>query len=445
MDQARKLAGDLLTKITKEGAYSGAELDAALSGDQLSPRDKAFVTELVYGSLARLYSIDRILAGYSKVKLNKMEDQVLAQLRLAVYQIRYLDRVPPFAAVSEAVTIVRRKSPRAAGFVNGILRSILRDDQPLKFGSEIEELAFEFSMAPDLIRHFKAEMPQRYREVLAALVHPEGIAIRINEQKISPDAYRRLLDEAGIDHRPGWFSDSFLYLDRQGGMRNLPGYREGYFSVQNEAAALPPMVLSQGLDTGLALDLCAAPGGKSAYLKEKQPDLTVIAFDLTEQKLGRMKENFRRLDLAIETRAADAAEFLPELAGRADGILMDVPCSGLGLLGRKPDIRQHMDGKGMKELAGIQRRILENGSRYLKSGGSLVYSTCTLNQAENRQVVEDFLKGHPEYSLDETPLLELAAKAEAQGLDQLIVASGMLTVLPGRGLDGFFLAVLRKK
>lgn len=444
MDQARKLAGDLLTKITKDKLYSGAVLDEALSSDKLSTQDKAFVTELVYGSLARLYSIDRIIMNYSKVKLKKMEDQVLTQLRLAIYQIKYLDRVPPFAAVSEAVTIVRKKSPRGAGFVNGILRSILRDEKPLRFKNEVDELAFEFSLKPELVRHFKKEFPKRYREVMEALVQAEGICIRINVDQISPKDYGNLLAEADYDYRPGWFSDQFLYLDRQGGMRSLPGYREGYFSVQNEAAALPPMILAKTLQSGLALDLCAAPGGKSAFLKELLPELSVIAFDLTEQKLVRMKENFKRLDLKIETKVADATEFLPELETKADGILMDVPCSGLGLLGRKPDIRLHVDQTSMNELSEIQMKILNNGSRYLKSGGHLVYSTCTLNRTENQDVVQSFLKEHPDFSLVETHLNELVERSQDQGLDQLILSDGMLTVLPGKGLDGFFLAVLKK-
>lgn len=444
MDQVRKLAGDLLTKITKEGNYSGAVLDTALSGSQLSMQDKGFVTELVYGSLARLYSIDRIIMNYSKVKPKKMEDQVLAQLRLAIYQIKYLDRVPSFAAVSEAVTIVRKKSPKAAGFVNGVLRSILREEKPLTFKNEVDELAFEFSLNPELVRHFKTQQPTRYKEVLQALVQAEGICIRINVDQISPEKYGQLLDQAGYEYHQGLFSNQFLYLDRQGGMRNLPGYQEGYFSVQNEAAALAPMVLEKTLQSGLVLDLCASPGGKSAYLKELLPQLSVIAFDLTEQKLVRMKENFKRLDLDIETRVGDATQFQQDLEGKADGILMDVPCSGLGLLGRKPDIRLHMDAQGMKELALIQTKILANGSRYLKSGGTLVYSTCTLNKAENQDIIQGFLNQHPEFSLLALPLLELVNKAEAEGLNQLILEDGMLTVLPGHGLDGFFLAVLKK-
>lgn len=446
MDQARKLAGEILTKITKEGAYSGAALDAALFSVKLDARDKGFVTELVYGTLTRLYTIDRILQTYSKVKLTKMEDVVLAQLRLAIYQIRFLDRVPAHAAVSEAVTIVRKKSPRAAGFVNGTLRAILREDQPIRFAREVDRLAFAMSLKPELTAHFQTEYPDRAEAILGELLQPRGLSIRVNRQKISVAAYRALLDGAGIPWRAGWFSEAFLYLERQGALRDLPGFREGYFSVQNEAAALPPMVLAALVTGGQLLDLCAAPGGKSAYLAETLGEAAQItAFDLTEGKLQRMVENFHRLGLAITTRAADAAAFLPEYENTADGILLDVPCSGLGLLGRKPDIRQNMDRMGMAELAGISSRILANGSRYLKVGGYLVYSTCTLNRAENQANVETFLANHPDFHLISEPLSALADSAKAQGLDQLLLENGMLTVLPGQGLDGFFLAVLLRQ
>lgn len=445
MDKARKLAGDLLLKITKEGAYSGAELDQALFSGQLTDQDKAFVTELVYGTLARLYSIDEIIKAYSKIKLTKMEDQVLATLRIAIYQIQYLDKVPPFAAVDEAVTIVRKKSPKAAGFVNGMLRSILREEKDLKFPDEVARLSFTYSLRPELTRHFLTEYPDEAEAILENLVEPEGISIRINEKKITPEAYKKRLAEEGYEFTEGWFSPLFVYLNRQGSVRRLPGFAQGLFSVQNEAAALPPLILSKLVKSGSVLDLCASPGGKSAFIAEQSSDnLKVTAFDLSEHKLLRMRENFTRLGLAIETKAADAARFLPEYEGTADGIILDVPCSGLGLIGRKPDIRLKMDLKGMGELAKIQATILENGSKYLKNGGYLIYSTCTLNRAENQNMVLNFLKSHPEFSLLSGPALELQAHAAGQGLNNLRLDQGMLTVLPGDGLDGFFLAVLKR-
>lgn len=444
MDQARKLAGDLLTKITKEGAYSGAELDQALFNAKLTQQDKAFITELVYGTLARLYSIDRILETYSKVRLSKMEDQVLSQLRLAVYQMKFLDRVPPFAAVSEAVTIVRKKSPKAAGFVNGMLRSILREEKAVAFAGETDRLAFEYSLKPELVRHFQKTFGDRAPSILADLIQAEGLCIRVNQKKIASPDYTARLQEVGLEARPGWFSDQFLYLTRQGALRDLPGYRAGLFSVQNEAAALPPMLLHQLVPDGTILDLCAAPGGKSAYLAETPGDYRITAFDLSRRKLDRMEENYKRLGLTVTTRIGDATEFQPDLAESADGILLDVPCSGLGLLGRKPDIRHNMDQKGMQELAKIQARILRNGSRYLKRGGCLIYSTCTLNPAENQDNVRAFLADHPEFALQAQPLERLAEQAGARGLDNLLLHDGMLTVLPGAGLDGFFVAVLKK-
>lgn len=445
MDKARKLAGEVLTRITKDGAFSGAALDEALSSQELTAQDRAFVTELVYGTLSRLWSIDEIIRLYSKVRIRKMEDAVLSSLRIAIYQIKYLDRVPPFAAVDEAVTIVRRKSPRGAGLVNGILRSILRDEKEMKHSSELERLSFQYSLKPELTGHFLAEYPKDAEAILKGSLAPEGLSIRINRNKISPADYRLKLEEAGIGYRPGWFSPLFLTLERQGAVRDLPGFTEGWFSVQNEAAALPPLILSELVEKGQVLDLCAAPGGKSALMKElKGKDLAVTAFDLSTAKLQRMDENFRRLGLEIRTRAQDATAFLPELEEQADGVLLDVPCSGLGLLGRKPDIRQNMDLKGMEELAATQAAILDNGARYVKPGGFLIYSTCTLDRRENEDNVQRFLARHPDFKVLTGPAGKLLETQEKAGLDQLRVRDGLITVLPGQGLDGFFIAVLAR-
>ena len=445
MDKARKLAGDLLLKITKEGAYSGAELDQALFSGSLNDQDKGFVTELVYGSLARLYSIDEIIKAYSKIKLSKMEDQVLASLRIAIYQIKYLDKVPPFAAVDEAVTIVRKKSPKAAGFVNGMLRSILREEKEMKFPDEVARLSFDYSLRPELTKHFMKEYPDEAEELLQHLVEAEGVSIRINQQKITAQGYQDLLTEKDYEYSKGLFSPLFVNLIRPGSIRRLPGYSQGLFSVQNEAAALPPLLLSKLVKSGDVLDLCASPGGKSAFMAEQGgADLKVTAFDLSEHKLIRMKENFKRLGLSIETVVADATKSLPSYVDKAAGILLDVPCSGLGLMGRKPDIRLNMDLKGMAELAKLQRAILNNGSTYLKRGGYLIYSTCTLNQAENQDNVLQFLKTHTEFSLMTESVEELVTLAADIGIHQLRLDQGMLTVLPGNGLDGFFLAVLKR-
>ena len=192
-------------------------------------------------------------------------------------------------------------------------------------------------------------------------------------------------------------------------------------------------------------DLCAAPGGKSALMKEQGGEaVQVIAFDLSSAKLARMDDNFKRLGLEIQTRAQDATELLKDLEHQAAGVLLDVPCSGLGLLGRKPDIRQNMDLQSMAELKGTQAAILSNGARYVKPGGFLIYSTCTLNRSENEDNVHDFLESHPDFRILTGPSLKLLAAQQKSGIDQLRVQDGLITVLPGQGLDGFFIAALQK-
>lgn len=445
MDKARKLAGEVLTRITKEGVFSSTALDEALSSVSLTEQDKGFVTELVYGTLSRLWSIDQIIGTYSKVKISKMEDTVLSALRMAIYQIRYLERVPPFAAVDEAVTIVRKKSPRGAGFVNGVLRSILRDEKEIRYSRELDRMSFEYSLKPELTAHIMTEYPEDAERILKESLAPAGLSIRINQAKIQPKEYMKRLEEAGIEYQKGWFSPQFLTLERQGAVRRLPGFSEGWFSVQNEAAGLAPIILVELVRKGTILDLCAAPGGKSALMKEQGGDeLDITAFDLSSAKLRRMKDNFDRLGLTIQRKVQDATVYFEELEHQAEGVLMDVPCSGLGLLGRKPDIRLNMDQRGMSELQKTQAAILENGSRYVKAGGYLIYSTCTLNPAENEDNVKGFLAGHPEFRILRQPWDRIKQAEKAAGMDSLRLKEGMMTILPGHGLDGFFIAVLQK-
>lgn len=440
MDKARALATDLLIKITRKGAYSGSELDKALFGGTFDERDKAFVTELVYGTLNRLYSIDTIIAAYSKVKPGKMEDVVLASLRLAVYQLKYLDKVPQYAAVNEAVTIVRKGSSKAAPFVNGVLRSIMRDAVPLGFKDEIAELAYEYSMPPWITELIKVQYPADYRIILANLVESPGFTIRVNQLKISPEDYKTLLRETGVDFTEGTASPAFIRLVRSGGVRNLPGFAEGFFSVQNESAGLAALALKD-VPGSLFLDLCAAPGGKSAFLAElKGAGVHIKAFDIHDHKIGLMDRNFLRLGIKnIAAELSDATVQNPAFIGKAHGVIVDVPCSGLGIVGSKPDIKLNLKPGDVPKITRLQRQILDNAADYTADGGVLLYSTCTLNKAENEDNVRDFLKTHPGFELIPIPWLD-------EPRDYLIrIEDQMVTILPGNGYDGFFMALLHKK
>ncbi|PKK38664.1 Ribosomal RNA small subunit methyltransferase B [Clostridiaceae bacterium JG1575] len=443
MDPVRRLAGDLLICVLKKGAFSGAELDKALSKTDFSERDKAFLTTLVYGTLTHLYAIDFELAHHSKTKLSKLEDHVLTQLRLAVFQIRYLDKVPPFAAVSEAVSLVRKKNPKAAGYVNGVLRGLLRRQTAWSFASEEDALSFQYSLKPELTGHFLTSYPQHVREILEGLLQSGDLCLRISGTPQEVLAYQQTLEDQGFAVAPGRLHPMFLHVAHSGAVRSLPGYAEGRIAVQNEAAALPALLMAELVPRGKVLDVCAAPGGKSACLcLLGTPDLEITALDRTKAKVEKMRENFQRQHLPIKTFVQDGTVFRSKEAGAYDGVLLDVPCSGLGLMGKKPDIRQKMTLEGMRELEEIQRTLIAVNSRYVAKGGYLIYSTCTLNPRENEEAIRWFLAAEPSFQRCEEPL---QAWVSSRKTPQLLYQDGMLTVLPGQGLDGFFVAILQRR
>lgn len=440
MDKARKLATDILINITKRGAYSGAELDKALLSADLADKDKGFVTELVYGTIKRLYTIDEIIKTYSKVKINKMEDVVLASLRLAIYQVTFLDKIPQYAAVDEAVKIVSKFNKKAAPFVNGVLRSIMRGEKEIKFSNDILRLSFEYSMPPWITEIIKADYPNDFESVLKNLSATPGVTIRVNTLKIPVEEFKGLLREKGIEFSSVSPRDPFLQLSKSGGIRELPGFNEGLFSVQNKSAGLVSESL-KNVPGSLFLDLCAAPGGKSAYLAELKRDLVNIeAFDIYKHKIRLMRDNFKRLGIKnIKVDINDASRLMEERVGEADAVIADVPCSGLGIIAGKPDIKLNISREGIKEIIALQKNILSNAASYVKKGGYLVYSTCTINKAENEENVVDFLKCNPDFKVILPDCLPELENIEYR------LSGNMVTILPGKGMDGFFIAMLSKQ
>ncbi|MFB0918390.1 MAG: 16S rRNA (cytosine(967)-C(5))-methyltransferase RsmB, partial [Clostridiaceae bacterium] len=397
MDKARKLATDIIINITKRGAYSGAELDKALLGGDLTDKDKGFVTELVYGTIKRLYTIDEIIKTYSKIKLNKMEDIVLASLRLAIYQVKFLDKVPQYAAVDEAVKIVTRANKKAAPFVNGVLRSIMREEKEIKFNDDIQRLSFEYSMPVWITEKIKSDYPTDYLNILKELISTQGVTIRVNTLKITVSEYKELLNNREIEFSSDSSENPFIHLSRTGGVRELPGFKDGYFSVQNQSAGLVSKSL-ENVNGTLFFDLCAAPGGKSAYLAElKKDSVNIEAFDIYKHKIRLMGENFKRLGIKnVKAELKDASILMEDRVDEADGVIADVPCSGLGIIAGKPDIKLNISKEGIREIIELQKKILSNAGSYVKKGGYLVYSTCTLNKEENEDNVSEFLKNNPE-------------------------------------------------
>lgn len=446
MDKNRMKALEIISGIADEGAFSGQILDRALSGDkELKKEDRAFITELVYGTIGKLTSIDRIIDTYSSVKTEKMEKWVLNAIRMAVYQMEYLDRVPAYAAINEAVEEVKTKSPNASGFTNGVLRGILRGGKKVSFKSQEDKLSYTYSMPMWITEKLSEQYPRNIRGILSAMSLRPELSLRINKTLISPQDYKKLLSEEEMEYSEGKILNEIVSLKEQGAVRELPGFNEGYFSVQNESSALVSLTAYECLKEmgkekdGEVFDICAAPGGKTAFLSElTEGKVKILSSDLHPHRVELMEENYRRLKLEnIETAVNDAENYKSGFSGRFDVVILDAPCSGFGLMGKKPDIKVNISEEGIQYIISVQRKILENAGKYVKDGGYLIYSTCTLNKDENEKNVMRFINDNPDFSVSEKEYFPLRGN--------FINNSGMITILPDGHFDGFFISVLRKE
>lgn len=444
MDKSRQLAVDILKRVTEDGAYSSIELDKALFSANLTNQDAAFVTNMIYGTLNNLYSIDRIIETYSTIKLKKMESLILNVLRLGIYQLKYMDRVPDYSAINEMVNIAKKSSERGANFVNAILRSYARKDKDVVLKSEIDRLSFEYSMPMFITEIIKSQYKKRTKEILEGLRRSEGLFIRINRTLIDRESYIKEAELKEGEFEYGLLPD-FIYLKDPGNVRKLYGYDEGFFSVQNESAGFVSYAFVD--KSGLALDICAAPGGKSLYLKElNNNQISVTSNDFYEAKRNIILENAQRLKLDLKVTISDATITNDELKNSFDLVICDVPCSGLGLLGRKPDIKLNITSEDIEDIIKIQEKILKNASLYLKENGIMIYSTCTLNKEENEFQVFKFLENNPEYEIIHLNISDLLLKsARNGGIKNFIIKDEMITVLPDKKYDGFFICGLKKK
>lgn len=426
---ARQTAAAALLDIEQKGSYSNLVLDPRLRGETLSPRDRAFATALFYGVLERKITLDWVIAHYSRTPPAKLEPEVLTALRLGTLQLMDFPAVPPSAAVSESVEVVRALGKgKAAGLVNGVLRAMARQSceaPPPK--DKLTALSAEYSVPAPLIQRWrKSYGHDTALEILRGSRGPAPTFLRVNTVKTTPAALRERLEQDGLGSREVPGVKNALELLTPAAIGELPAFREGLFHVQDISSQLCAAALDPR--PGMAvLDLCAAPGGKTFTLAELMEDRgRVVARDLYPHRVKLVEEGAARLGLrSVTAQVRDALEPDPSARGEFDRVLCDVVCSGFGTLRRKPEIRykplDSLDG-----LPEIQYNILGNASHYLKPGGRLVYSTCTLSLEENDRVVERFLRERPEFFAPCPP------KTYIHGRD-------------GLDCDGFFVAVLERK
>jgi 16S rRNA (cytosine967-C5)-methyltransferase len=420
----RQQALAVLQKVVGKGESLSSALPAMDA--RLAAQDRAFIQMLVYGVCRWYWRLDALLRPLMKKPLKAKDSDVQLLLMLALYQL--LDtRVPDYASVDAAVKLVPRKKAWAVGLVNGVLRNFLRQREQLE-----QQLADDpqgyYAHPRWLIEGLQQDWPEHWQPILEANNRQAPMVLRINRQKISVEHYQaQLVQAASI------LGDSGLVLEQACEVSQLPGYTEGWFSVQDAGAqqAAPLLDLQPGLRV---LDACAAPGGKTCHMLELQPDLHMLALDVSEPRLQRVRENLDRLGLDAELRCADAAEPDAWWDGQPfDRVLLDVPCSATGVIRRHPDIKLLRRADDIPRLMTLQQQMLRQAWRLLAPGGLLLYATCSVFKGENEQQLAEFLCDTPDAK-------DIIIQAEWGS-----ACSHGRQILPGQdGMDGFYYALLQK-
>ncbi|HEY7220820.1 MAG TPA: 16S rRNA (cytosine(967)-C(5))-methyltransferase RsmB [Candidatus Binatia bacterium] len=442
----RSLAGEILLKVDTRKAYADVLLDRALKTTLLNERDRALLTELVYGTLRWRGKIDAELTRHLRRPLSDTAPLIRSVLRLAAYQICFLDRIPDYAAVNEAVALAKLYgSGKSAGFVNGVLRNLLRQKDHGRVLTTQDEtthsVAVEYSHPEWLVqRWIKQFGVLAAKQLMRANNERAPLLLRVNSLSCARDQLLQRFPQSGIGAMPSERSPHGIIVNSGGSIENLPGFAEGFFQVQGESSQLVVFLLSP-VPGERILDACAAPGGKTTHIAELMKDRgEVVAIDKSASAIKKLGENIARLRIqSARLRIADATQGLsPSLRGPYDRILVDAPCSGLGTLRSHPEIKWHRDERDIQRLRALQSKILCRMADYLKPGGILVYSTCTLTRDENEETVESFLAEQPKFELQDAARY-LPDKAKH------MISGKYFQALPHRdNTDGFFAARLRK-
>lgn len=435
---SRKLARQIIQRVLEEGAYSNLVLSNELSNREIEDNDKGLITEIVYGTLRRKRTLDVLIGNFVK-DINLIDTTVLNILRVAIYQMYFLDKIPDYAACNEAVEEAKEVSLEASKLVNGILRNYIKDEKEIVVpGNRIDELAYKFSFQPWMIRLFiKQYGEERTMRLMAGLNETPKVTVRVNEFKAEYDEVYEKLEEIGYNIEEGYACPEAIAIKGGKGVENNELFKEGLITVQDESAMLvaPLLDLKEG---DKVLDLCAAPGGKTTHIAELLSNTgEVLAFDLHENKLSLIEENANRLGLNnIVCKAMDATKLNSDYISYGDKVLIDVPCSGLGIIRKKPEIKWNKTRQQLKDLVPIQREIMENAWQYLKPGGTLVYSTCTLNKEENEENLQWFLSKHNDAEVEKIYI--------GNNNNFIYNEDGSLTILPNDSMDGFFIGKIKK-
>ena len=439
IDRVRELAMQVLQKVHVEGAYANVALAETLREIKLTERDRRFLTELVYGVVKAGESLDYRIGKYV-ADIRKAQPAIRELLRLGFYQIFEMDRVPPSAACDTAVELAKKHGRRGAdSFVNGVLRAALREPEraALPDGRNAHALALRTWHPKWLVdRWMRAYGYERTEELCRCNNTSAPLSVRVNTLRTNRPALMEQFTAAGAQVRASAWVPDGIVLGTHGALDELAPLCMGLAQVQDESSMLVAHVLAP--EPGMTvIDACAAPGGKTTHIAQRMENRgRILAFDIYEEKLRRIERNAQRLGISImEAQMCDARAIGAAYAGQADRVLVDAPCSGLGVLRRKPDARWKKSPEDVKTLPPLQRAILASAAEAVKKGGILVYSTCTMEECENAAIVANFLRTHTDFVLEET----------GDFLPVQKTTEHMVQIMPETdGPDGFFIARMRR-
>ena len=444
----REVVLDILLEQSRQNEYSNILIVAALEQyNDLDGKEKAFIKRVSEGTIERRMQIDYVLDLFSKVPVKRMKPLIRELLRMSCYQILFMENIPDAAVCNEAVKLAKkRKFQSLQGYVNGVLRAIARGKERIEYPDRQtayhEFLSVYYSMPLWLTEHFcKAYGEERCEKFLQSFLQSGAVSIRLQET-LGEEERERLISawqKEGVEVKKNPYLPYAIEVQKADGIRSLAGYTEGAFAVQDVSSML--VAEAAGIRPGdTVIDVCAAPGGKALHAADKLAGTgRVIACDVTSYKTDKIEENRRRLRMEnVTVKVQDARVADEELIGQADVLIADVPCSGLGVIGKKQDIKYRVTPESVQQVVLLQKEIIGNVIQYLKPDGTMMYSTCTMNPAENEEMVDWICR---EYGME--------AKSMVKNMPEIFreaAGKGYLQLLPGEhGTDGFFIAKLRRK
>jgi 16S rRNA (cytosine967-C5)-methyltransferase len=437
----RGTAVKILNRIDRSDAYLDKLLDAELRSDEMNELDKGLMNEIVTGVVRWQMKLDWVLTGFFHGNFTKAETNIKNALRVALYQILFLDKVPQSAAVNEGVEFIKRlRGQKVADLVNAVLRNIIRNLENIRYPDpnedRIRHLAVVESHPIWLVNKWVARFGyDEAKQLLAANNRRPDLTLRVNRLKIQFDYFLSQLSQYQFQYTRSTYLDNFVRVQHMAGIGSSEMFRQGFFSVQDESGGLAVHLLDPKPGERI-IDLCSAPGGKTTFIGELMKNIgEIVSVDRYENRLNLVKNSAQRLGIAnAHFVVADATSIqVPP----ADKVLVDAPCSGLGVLAKKPDVKWRREPEDIRDLVKLQNAILENAATLVKTGGCIVYSTCTMEPEENLDVVRSFLAKHPEFSIEQP--VELVPK-------EVVSSEGLVETFPHRqGMDGSFAIRLRKQ